>query len=193
MILILTSHDSCSGKAKPSKKASLTKPADDINLSEPEKQPESPHPQQTAEATIDNSPPEDREASMDHVDVEPTTSKPPSPIKPAEEKTNDVVVTGFGFTAPGQPTALSKHNTKEEISADDKGKWKVDLESYAQFSTQDIHSGYLNHLYTSRDFEAGLVNLMKERYEVIQSPFSFIITCPSASKSIGYDRILNML
>ena len=106
------------------------------------------------------------------MDVEPAISKPPSPIKPAEEKTDDVVVTGFGFTAPGQPTVLSKHIAKEEISTEDKGKWKVDLESYAQFSAQDIHSGYLNHLYTSRDFEAGLVNLMKERYEVIQSLFS---------------------
>ena len=123
------------------------------------------------------------------MDAEPAMSKPPSPVKRFEEKTNDVVVTRFGFIALGHPTVLSKHNAKEEISAEDKGKWKVDLESYAQFSAQDIHSGYLNRLYTSRDFEAGLVNLMKERYEVIQSPFSFIITCLSAAKSIGYDRI----
>ena len=99
------------------------------------------------------------------------------------------MVTGFGFTAPGHPTVLSKHSAKEEISAEDKGKWKVHLESYAQLSAQDIHSGYLNRLYTSRDFEARLVNLMKERYEVIQSPFSFTIICLSAAKSIGCDRI----
>ena len=67
------------------------------------------------------------------MDVEPAISKPPSPIKPVEEKTDDVVVTGFGFTAPGQPTVLSKHNAKEETSAEDKGKWKVDLDSYAHF------------------------------------------------------------
>lgn len=48
------------------------------------------------------------------------------------------------------------------------GKWKVDLEGYSQFSAQEIHSGYLNRLHTSRDFEASLVNLMKERFEVIQ-------------------------
>ncbi|XP_037467955.1 uncharacterized protein LOC119340158 [Triticum dicoccoides] len=99
------------------------------------------------------------------MDIEPAISKPPSPAKPAEDKTDDVVVTGFGYTTPDNPTVLSKHSAKEEKSADDKGKWKVDLESYAQFSAQDTHSGYLNHLYTSRDFEAGLVNLMKERYE----------------------------
>ncbi len=98
-----------------------------------------------------------------HVDVELDISKPPSPINPAKEKTDEVVVTGFGFTAPGQPTMLSKHNAKEEISAEDTGKWKADLESYTHLSAQDLHSCYLNRLYTSRDFEAGLVNLMKER------------------------------
>ena len=92
--------------------------------------------------------------------------KPPSPTKTADDKTDDVVVTGFGFAAPGNPIALSKHSAKEEISAVDKGKWKADLESYTHLSAQDIHSGFLNRLYTSRDYEAGLVNMMKERYEV---------------------------
>ena len=48
----------------------------------------------------------------------------------------------------------------------DKGKWKIDLSSYADLNAQELHSGYLNRLYTSHDYEAGLVNLMKERYEV---------------------------
>nr|XP_045083553.1 spidroin-1-like [Aegilops tauschii subsp. strangulata] len=58
------------------------------------------------------------------MDVEPVISKPPSRAKPAEEKNDDVVLTGFGYTAPGNPTVLSKHSAKEEISAEDKGKWK---------------------------------------------------------------------
>ena len=113
---------------------------------------------------------------MDQIDVEPVISKPPSPVNPTEEKNDDVITTGLGYTAPGNPTALSMHSANEEFSAADKGKWKVDLESYAQFDAQEIHSGYLNHLYTSHDFEAGLVNLMKERYEVIQqnSPDNYI-------------------
>ena len=82
------------------------------------------------------------------------------------------MITGFGHTAPGNPVALSKHSAKEEFSAVDKGKWKIDLSSYAHLNAQDIHSGYLNRLYTSRDFEVGLINLMKERHEVIQSLFS---------------------
>ena len=55
--------------------------------------------------------------------------KPPSPTKVADDKTDDVMVTGVNYTAPGNPTALSKHSAKEEFSAIDKGKWKVDLES----------------------------------------------------------------
>nr|XP_040245583.1 vegetative cell wall protein gp1-like [Aegilops tauschii subsp. strangulata] len=152
------------GQAKPSKKAKLNKPVDDVNPSEPEQQQlELSHP--IAGDIIDDSPPQDHEASIDHMEVEPVISKPPSPAKPAEEKTDDVVVTGFGYTAPGNPTVLSKHSAKEEISVEDKGKWNVDLESYTNFSAQYIHSGYLNRLYTSRDFEAGLDNLMNERYE----------------------------
>ena len=111
------------------------------------------------------------------METDPTSNadKLPSPNKVADDKTDDVVVTGVSYTAPGKPTALSKHSAKEEISAVDKGKWKVDLESYAQFGAQEIHSGYLSRLYTSRDFEAGLVNLMKERYEVnIAIPFSYV-------------------
>ncbi|XP_044335569.1 uncharacterized protein [Triticum aestivum] len=47
----------------------------------------------------------------------------------------------------------------------DKGKWKSKLSNYTNLSAEDLHSGFLNRLYTSRDFEAGLVGLMKERYE----------------------------
>ena len=48
----------------------------------------------------------------------------------------------------------------------DKGKWKIDLSSYAHLNAQEIHSGFLTRLYTTRDYEADLVGLMKERYEV---------------------------
>ena len=78
------------------------------------------------------------------------------------------MITGTAYTGPGNPISLSKHIAKEEFSTVDNGKLKVDLEGYAQFSAQEIHSSYLNRLHTSRDFEAGLVNLMKERFEVIQ-------------------------
>ena len=76
------------------------------------------------------------------------------------------MITRVGHTTPGNPITLSKHSAKEELSAMDKGKWKTDLSSYAHLNAQDIHSGFLNRLYTHRDYEAGLVGLVKERYEV---------------------------
>ena len=69
----------------------------------------------------------------------------------------------FYFLAP---VALSKHSAKEEFAAFGKGKWNADLATYAALNAQDIHSGYLNRLYTSRDYEASLVNMMKDKYEV---------------------------
>ena len=119
------------------------------------------------EAILDDPPLQDHEILVEHMEVDPMVhaDKPPSPTKVADN-TDDVMVTGVSYTAPGNPTALSKHSAKEEISVVDKGKWKVDLESYAHLSAQDIHSGFLNRLYTSRDYEAGLLNMMKERYEV---------------------------
>jgi len=53
----------------------------------------------------------------------------------------------------------------------EKGKWSTDLSSYAHLSAEELHSGFLNRLHSNRDYEAGLVNLMKERYEVFSSPF----------------------
>ena len=116
-------------------------------------------------AIVDEPPLEEHTISIDHMDVDPATTKPPSPIKPTKANANDVIITGLGYTTPDNPTVLSKHSAKEEIFSADKGKWSVNLESYAQYSAQEIHSGYMNPLHTSRDFEAGLVNLMKERFE----------------------------
>ena len=83
---------------------------------------------------------------------------------------------------------LSKHSAKEEFSTADKGKWKLYLESYASFSASEIHSGYLSRLHTSRDMEAGLVNLMKERFEVTTGTLLILIYM-SATKSTRYERI----
>ena len=105
------------------------------------------------------------------------TNKPPSPATKAPSpfqnidssspaKDDDVVVTGTAYNAPGNPVALSKHTAKDEFAAVNKRKGKTDLSAYTDLSAQDLHSGFLNRLYTSRDYEAGLVNLMKERYEV---------------------------
>ena len=90
-------------------------------------------------------------------------SNPPSPPRNDDD---DVVITGTAHTSPGNPVILAKHTAKEEFAAMGKGKGKTDLSNFVNLSAEELHSGYLNRLYTSRDLEAGLVNLMKERYEV---------------------------
>ena len=87
-------------------------------------------------------------------------------MQTGDAKDDEVVITGIGRTEPSNPVVLSKHTAKEEFAAMGKGKWNVDLATYAALNAQDLHSGYLNRLYTSRDYEAGLVNMMKEKFEV---------------------------
>lgn len=153
----------------------MSKPAgDDINP-ELEKIPEPA--EENADVLHNDPPPPDHEtcteqeaALMDLGDNQTSpvwaSTNPASPAKVVAASTEDATITGFGHTTLGEPVALSKHNTKEEIAGMDKGKWSTDLSSYAHLSAQDLHSGYLNRLYTSHDYEAGLVNLMKELYEL---------------------------
>ena len=86
------------------------------------------------------------------------------------------MIAGFGHTAPGNPVALSKHSAKDELAAMGKGKWSIDLSSFAHLNIQELHSGYLNRLYTSRDYEAELVKMMKERYEVTNAHLCITFT-----------------
>ena len=137
----------------------------------------------------DADPPEVNPASP-HINPPSPQANPPSSTadllspakasnKPASPNiaTDDVVITGVGHTSPGNPVALSKHSAKVESAAEEKGKWKTNLSSYAHLLAQELHSGYLNRLYTSRDYEAGLVNLMKECYEVTSKHFiNFLCT-----------------
>ena len=145
-----------------------------------------------ADAMFDEPPPQDHDfdeqvevETADHAD-KPTSpvrtdDGPSSPVKAADipstlvkatgDKEDDVIITGVGHTSPGNPVALSKHSAKEECSTMERGKWSTDLSSYAHLNAQELHSGFLNRLYTNRDYEADLVNLMKERYEVITQLF----------------------
>ena len=78
----------------------------------------------------------------------------------------------MGHSSLGHPVVLAQHSAKEERAAREKGKWSTDLSSYAHLNAEELHSGFLNRLHSNRDYEASLVNLMKERYEVFSSPFT---------------------
>ena len=63
------------------------------------------------------------------------TVNPPTPSKGGDD---DVVITGHGFTAPGNPVVLSKHTAKEEFAAMGKGKGKTDLSSFVNFERRNF-------------------------------------------------------
>ena len=169
-----------SGKPRPSKNARLSKPADDNVAADPET---TPNPEETdADDMLNDPPPQDHDFLAEQVQVDITshadrptspvrtddklaspvkgTDKPPTPSKAADDQDDDIMTTDIGHTTPGNPVALSKHTAKDDLSAIGKGKWNADLSSYAHLNAQDIHSGFLNRLYTSCDYEASLVNLM---------------------------------
>ena len=108
-------------KARPSKKAKLNKPPDDNTTTEPEKTPEPED--RNANAILDDPPPqnhdlaaEQREVDLEegHVDKPASpvgaANNTPSPLKAADDNTDDIMITGVGHTTPGNPVALSKHS-----------------------------------------------------------------------------------
>ena len=77
-----------------------------------------------------------------------------------------------------QQKMRAKHTAKDEFISMGKRKMETDMSKYANLSAQDLHSGFLNRLYTSRDNEADLLNLMKERYEVNIFLLIFVFSLP---------------
>src|SRR3954466_11537494 len=129
---------------------------------------------------VNPSGPTDQFVVTTHIDknihVEKPLERPTGSVQANDPKDDEVVITGEGRTEPGNPVALPKHTAKEEMSALNKGKWDVDLATYSALSAQDIHSGYLNRLYTSRDYEANLVKMMKDKFEVTFMPSLLLLT-----------------
>ena len=168
-------------KPKPSKKARLDKAAEEDVAPEHDQAPDR---EMFTSEDIPNDPPlQDDVIPEEGLVNTPASADPPAssiqiekshtpadqtaaPTQTGESKDDDVVITGVGRSEPGNPVTLTKHTIKEDFSALNKEKWDVELETYAALSAQDLHSGYLNRLYTSRDCEAGLVKMMRDKFEV---------------------------
>ena len=177
----LTFYFSFRAKPKPSKKARLDRAAEEDVAPEHDQAPD--HEVFTCE-DIPNDPPlqddvipeeglihtpasADPPASSVQIEKSHTPAdKPAAPTQVGESKDDDVVITGVGRSEPGNPATLTRHTIKEDSSPLNKGKWDVELETYAALNAQDLHSGYLNRLYTSCDCEAGLVKMMRDKFEV---------------------------
>jgi hypothetical protein len=165
LITILTCHNPCSGQAKPNKKAKITKPTEAPKVVEmeqqvsalgaSEKQPEEPAP---------GVPPEIPDLSIDHTNTDSLITEPSSSPKPSETHTDDVLITGSGFIEPGNPTILEKHSAKQEVI--ERRKVRFDVSHYAQLSSSEILSGYLNQVHSSHDLEIEMVKQMHQKHEV---------------------------
>ena len=102
--------------------------------------------------------------SVDGTAINPSTSAPSGSPKPSEPQDDDVLIIGTGFVEPGNPIALAKHTTKQEVI--ERRKQKFDISHYSQLSSNEILSGYLSQVHSSRDLEIDMVKQMHQKYEV---------------------------
>ena len=149
----------CSGQAKPNKKAKVTKPVEDPKVPEPEQQvPASDVSEKQPEEPAHEAPPEIPDLSGDQTKLNPLSTESSSPLKPSETHTDAIMITGTGFTEPGNPTVLAQHSAKQEFI--EKRKVRFDVTHYYQLSSSEVLSSYLNQVHTSRDLEIDMVKQM---------------------------------
>ena len=72
----------------------------------------------------------------------------------------------MGYKTQETSNVLTKLIVKDETPLFEKGKSKLELPNYEDFSMDELHASYLSRLPTRRDMEASLVSLMKKKYEV---------------------------
>ena len=65
------------------------------------------------------------------------------------------MITGTGFEEPGNPTVLAKHSAKQEVI--ERRKVRFDIAHYAQLSSSEVLSSYLNQVHASRNLEIDMV------------------------------------
>ena len=104
------------------------------------------------------------ELSVDQTNIDPSTTEPSSSLNPPETYADDILITSTGFTEPGNLTMLARHSAKQEVM--ERRKVRFDVSHYAQLSSSEVLSGYLNQVHSSRDLEIEMVKQMHQKYEV---------------------------
>ena len=143
----------------------MTKPTEAPEVAEPEQQvpvPEASDKQPEEPAT--DTPPEIPDLSHDHPDANPVLTELSDPLKPPEEHGEDVIITSTSFREPERPTVLAKHSAKDEFI--ERRKMKFDIADYSQLTVNEVLSGYLNQVHSSRDLEIDMVKQMHQKFEV---------------------------
>lgn len=143
----------------------MTKPAEDPKVAEPDQQAFAPDAcEQQPEDPASNTQSEMLELSVDQTNIDPSTTEPSSSLNPPETYVDDILITGTGFTELGNPTVLARHSAKQEVM--ERRKVRFDVSHYAQLSSSEVLSGYLNQVHSSRDLEIEMVRQMHQKYEV---------------------------
>ena len=104
------------------------------------------------------------EPSADDTVVNPSTVRPSSLANPPSSSDHDVLVTGSRFVEPGTPTVLARQTAKQE--ALERKKVCFDISNYTHLNVNDVLSGYLSHVHSSRDSEIEMVKQLQLKYEV---------------------------
>ena len=92
----------------------------------------------------------------------------------------DILITGSCFVEPGNPIVLARHTAKQE--ALERQKVRFDISHYSHLNANDILSGYLSHVHSSRDSEIEMVKQLQLKYEVCSS--CLLIFCQPPSLQI---------
>ena len=143
----------------------MTNPIEDPKAAEPEKQVSGPEvSDKQPEEPATDAPSEIPDLSRDHTDVNPVPTESSNPFKPPEEHGEDIMITGTSFREPGHPTVLAKHSAKDKFI--ERQKRKFDIADYSQLTVNEVFSGYLNQVHSSRDLEIDMVKQMHQKYEV---------------------------
>nr|XP_040251650.1 neuromodulin-like [Aegilops tauschii subsp. strangulata] len=125
------------GQAKPSKKARVTKPAEDPKVHESEQQvPGSDASEKQPEEPAHEAPPEIPDLSPDHTDINPLNTESLSPLKPPEEHGEDNTAAQLQSQLDDAKTRLKnqesetrKADSKFQFSMAEKEKLKTDFEA----------------------------------------------------------------
>ena len=117
------------------------------------------------------------EPLADDTIVNPSATGPSSSANPPSPSAQDIQITGSRFVEPGNPTELARHAAKQE--ALERQKVRFDISHYSHLNGNDILSGYLSHVHSSRDSEIEMVKQLQLKYEVCSSGLLIFCQPPS--------------
>ena len=115
--------------------------------------------------------------SVDDTTVNPSATGPSSSANPPSPSAQDVLITGSRFVEPGNPTVLARNTAKQE--ALERQRVCFDISHYSHLNANDILSGYLSHVHSSRESEIEMVKQFQLKYEVCFSGLLIFCQPPS--------------